>query len=347
MQITDLPSDEVDRLEPLWVGVHRHHQTVAPQLAPYVDDATTWRVRRAVYEKALAAGGFALLARDQGRDVGYALVRVTRASWPATFVMGPFVAELESLAVEPSRRGVGIGTRLLDEVDARLDASALCDRLIGVVSGNEGAISLYRRRGYTPTWLTVSRFGYNNASGTSTSPAVESVRPDQVDALKPLWLELHHHRQAVAPHLAPFVDDASSWRVVHPQLVRAAAAEILLRAGDAGAPIAFAWASIQHENPTWSDTWQVGRDIAETHMIIVSNRARGRGLGTSLLDTIDHALAERGVRDHVIGAIEPNTNALRLYARRGFRPAWLELTRNAARDKNQPTSTPEPPTLGG
>jgi hypothetical protein len=28
-----------------------------------------------------------------------------------------------------------------------------------------------------------------------------------------------------------------------------------------------------------------------------------------------------------IGAIEPNAEAIRLYERRGFRPAWLQLTR--------------------
>jgi hypothetical protein len=37
------------------------------------------------------------------------------------------------------------------------------------------------------------------------------------------------------------------------------------------------------------------------------------------------------VHDQVIGAIAPNADAIRLYERRGFRAAWLQMTRFARR----------------
>ena len=54
--------------------------------------------------------------------------------------------------------------------------------------------------------------------------------------------------------------------------------------------------------------------------------ARGSGLGSALLDAVDDRLAADGVHDQAIGAIAPNTAAIRLYERRGFRPAWLQMT---------------------
>jgi ribosomal protein S18 acetylase RimI-like enzyme len=67
-------------------------------------------------------------------------------------------------------------------------------------------------------------------------------------------------------------------------------------------------------------------------MLVVAPAARDEGLGSTLLDEVDERLAAAGIHDQVIGAISPNEGAIRLYRRRGFRPAWLRLTRFAARD---------------
>jgi hypothetical protein len=87
------------------------------------------------------------------------------------------------------------------------------------------------------------------------------VRIERLDAgdlprLRPLWLELHAHHQAVAPELAPFVGD--------------------------------------------DESWPVRRALYE------------------------HALA---AGDRMIGVVPANTRAAALYARRGYVPTWLTLTR--------------------
>jgi hypothetical protein len=45
---SDLPS-----LEPLWLTVHHRHVESMPQLAPYVDDATTWANHTRLYRELL------------------------------------------------------------------------------------------------------------------------------------------------------------------------------------------------------------------------------------------------------------------------------------------------------
>ena len=333
MTIEEIGPADLARLEPLWLLLHAHHQTVAPELAPYVDDAASWRVRRALYEETLAAGGFALLAREGGVDLGYALVGREATHWSATFVTAVDLDELVTLVVRPDTRGKGVGSALLDAVAARLDAAGSADRVIGVVPANAGAIELYRRRGFAPTWLTMTRFQRPPQIDASAAATVDPVAPDEVDALESLWLELHHHHQAVAPHLGPYIPDAESWEIVRDLFREAAGQGHLVRVGPPDAPSALAYYGVTRDDPLWADTWRTGRDVADLKMLVVAADARGRGLGSAVMDAIDARLAAAGVSDQVIGAIEPNRDAIRLYERRGFRPAWLQMTRFASRDR--------------
>jgi GNAT superfamily N-acetyltransferase len=161
----------------------------------------------------------------------------------------------------------------------------------------------------------------------AAAAAIEPVAPGEIDTLAPLWHELHHHHQAVAPALAPFASDDASWAVVRPLLEAAIEDGLLLRAGPAASPRAFACVTISRDDPLWADTWVTGRAVAETRLLVVRADARGQGLGSALLDAVDERLAAAGVDDQVIGAIEPNAAAIRLYERRGFRPAWLQMSR--------------------
>lgn len=154
--------EDVPRLGPLWIAVHQVHAAVMPHLAPYVSDAETWQVRRAFYEELFAKEGTVLLlARIDGELVGYALSHLHPAgeSWAAdTWRTGPRIAEVESMSVLPGYRNRGIGGALLDRLEAEIEAQGVDDLVIGALAGNAEAIRLYERRGFTPTWLYLSRF---------------------------------------------------------------------------------------------------------------------------------------------------------------------------------------------
>lgn len=159
--ISTEPPQSLDELKPLWLALHHHHRDTAPTLAPYVDDDTSWQVRRASYEQWLRLrDAFLLVARTDGRAVGYAMVRVDEpgGDWTDTWVVGDRVAELETLVVAPEHRGGGLGSALLDRIDSELEARGVRDVVVGLVAGNVSAQRLYERRGYTPTWTVLSRF---------------------------------------------------------------------------------------------------------------------------------------------------------------------------------------------
>jgi ribosomal protein S18 acetylase RimI-like enzyme len=157
--------DDLDALARLWQAVHRHHAASMPELAPYVTDAETWDARRALYAELLAKPDTTLLlahADGDAEPVAYAMAHVfSRAgSWlDDTWVTGARIGEIESLAVRADHRGAGLGTRLLTELEQRLDRLGVEDVVIGLLPGNDGARRLYERRGYRPTWMYMSRLG--------------------------------------------------------------------------------------------------------------------------------------------------------------------------------------------
>jgi ribosomal protein S18 acetylase RimI-like enzyme len=152
--------DDVPALRELWLELHHHHARVAPQSGEFIDDETSWRVRSASYRVWLAdPRSFLLLARTEGRVVGYALVRVMEAdpeltdSWRVPTV----VAEIETMLVSAPFRGAGLGTRLLDAIDAELERLEITEVMVGLMPGNDGAQRLYERRGFRRRWLVLAR----------------------------------------------------------------------------------------------------------------------------------------------------------------------------------------------
>ncbi|HJS97050.1 MAG TPA: GNAT family N-acetyltransferase [Solirubrobacteraceae bacterium] len=152
----------VDELRSLWLALHRHERTVAPTL-PLVPDDLSWRRRRSLYLRWLELEqGFLAVARNRAGIVGYAFVRLDEGS-DDTFRLGERHAELYSLSVGPAWRGRGIGTLLLDFVDAELASRGIRDLIISVMVGNSGAQRLYERRGLQPAEIVLYRFGSEDA----------------------------------------------------------------------------------------------------------------------------------------------------------------------------------------
>jgi ribosomal protein S18 acetylase RimI-like enzyme len=162
LRIVNGSAKDVPALEPLWVAVHHVHQEAMPELAPYVSDTETWAELSRHYEHLFEKPETELLLAFDGDElVGYALTHVLPVDdtfIPDTWRTGERIGELESLSVLPSHRGEGIGSALLDAVDHAFEARGIRDVIVGALARNDGALRLYERRGFRPTWLYLSRF---------------------------------------------------------------------------------------------------------------------------------------------------------------------------------------------
>ena len=161
-RLREAGAEDLPLVEPLWVAVHHRHAESMPELEPYVSDAETWAIRSAFYRDLLTKPDtLFLLAFDGDRAVGYGLAHVLTLedTWvPDTWRTGERIGEIESLSVLPAYRGGGLGSTMLDRLEAHLRARGARDLILGVLPGNDDALRLYERRGYRPTWLYLSQF---------------------------------------------------------------------------------------------------------------------------------------------------------------------------------------------
>jgi ribosomal protein S18 acetylase RimI-like enzyme len=63
------------------------------------------------------------------------------------------------------------------------------------------------------------------------------------------------------------------------------------------------------------------------HDLVVDPASRGRGVGGALLEAAVAALKAKGAPRVVLSTAERNEGARRLFARAGFRPTMIEMTR--------------------
>jgi ribosomal protein S18 acetylase RimI-like enzyme len=329
--IRSLRPSELDLVRPFWLATHAHHQAVAPELAPYVDDATSWRCRSALYNAAIESGGAVLVAADGETFLGYAVWRDERMPWPAAFATAPRYAEILSVAVVPSRRGEGIATALLTEVDRQTAARGYTEQMVNIVPGNLVAFDLFFDRGFVSKWLVLTCFRRELTVPPSPAPVdIEDVPLSELGALTPIWVSVHHQHQAVAPHLAPFVTDEETWHVYSKTFRSSAEQGLVFRVGSAEQPVAMGCASMLDDMSRFADTWHTHGPIAEIEVLAALPGARGKGYGTALMHTMRDRLHERGIRDMVIGAVAANADAIRLYEKWDFRPACLQMTKRCA-----------------
>jgi ribosomal protein S18 acetylase RimI-like enzyme len=72
-------------------------------------------------------------------------------------------------------------------------------------------------------------------------------------------------------------------------------------------------------------SWDVGPRVGELETLAVAVEARGRGVGTMLIEACQERLQTEGITHWSVGVVEANEGATRLYERAGFRPFYRNL----------------------
>ena len=145
-------SEVIAELQPLWESLHHHHAAIAPhllELGPVRPPSHSWAVRRRLYEEWLAEpDSFALVAKDDSKAVGYAVVHMRGPE--ETWATDDRIAELETLTVLPDYRGRGIGTTLVEAVNRELRRLGIRHLGVSVIASNKDALRFYERLGLLP-----------------------------------------------------------------------------------------------------------------------------------------------------------------------------------------------------
>ncbi|MGH8221634.1 MAG: ribosomal protein S18-alanine N-acetyltransferase [Woeseiaceae bacterium] len=119
-----------------------------------------------VFRDCLLAGYRCMVLERGGDVVGYGILSVAAGE-----------AHILNLCVDPLFRRLGYGDRLLDEVLLRARQAEVNEVLLEVRPSNQGAIALYRKKGFRQI---ASRPSYYQARGGREDAAVLSLRLDRL-----------------------------------------------------------------------------------------------------------------------------------------------------------------------
>lgn len=146
--ITIAPLDpaDIDLLAPLWQALLDHVAALPDAIVPIRPFGQSWPLERAEMLEALRGDAFVLAAWRGDDVVGYAFVGIEGPD--PVWYTGDSRAELIHLSVAEDARGAGVGTAIMNAVDAELERRGVEDVEIGVDMANHEAVRFYERRGY-------------------------------------------------------------------------------------------------------------------------------------------------------------------------------------------------------
>jgi ribosomal protein S18 acetylase RimI-like enzyme len=158
-----------------------------------------------------------------------------------------------------------------------------------------------------------------------SDPAVRPAMQGDVEALGRLGALLvqAHHQFDPLRFFAPAADTARSYAdFLESQLARRDVLILVLEENER--VLGYAFAGVEG-----TDYMVLRGPAGVLYDLIVDPAHRGNGLGSILLRAVLDALTARGTPRIVLSAAQQNVAAQRLFARHGFRPTMVEMTREA------------------
>lgn len=132
----------LDDIQALWEALNQHHQQAAVNFKAHYEKNTFEMRKKNLLLKAKNGQMRIEIAVDQetAQNVGYCISRVEFSG----------DAEMESLYVLETYRGLGLGEKLLSNAIDWMDEMGAHTKTVSVAVGNEKAFSFYERFGFYP-----------------------------------------------------------------------------------------------------------------------------------------------------------------------------------------------------
>ncbi|MFT4049062.1 MAG: GNAT family N-acetyltransferase [Solirubrobacterales bacterium] len=150
IELQEIGPDEIGRARELMTELHRHEMAVQPQLgsAPGRSDDAFWAHYGDGFERWYGDGGFAFVAVEDGRDIGF--VFCTERDGLFGYESSPRIGYVEDIVVLPGARTGGVGRALMDAARKRFKERGYSHFELSSVPGNESARDFYRKLGLKP-----------------------------------------------------------------------------------------------------------------------------------------------------------------------------------------------------
>ncbi|WP_458205153.1 N-acetyltransferase family protein [Haladaptatus sp. NG-SE-30] len=133
-------SEDIDHVADCWVELAHDQRAYGSHL---MADENRRHIRDAIARHVIEDDLF--VARDDG-IVGFVMFELRSGVYEQSTTQGT----IQNIYVDPSRRGEGIGSKLLDVAEKTLAERGAEVIVLEVLAANEDARRLYRKRGYEP-----------------------------------------------------------------------------------------------------------------------------------------------------------------------------------------------------
>ncbi len=132
----------LDEIKPLWEGLNEYHLLLSPYFKQYYKTLTFEARKADLLKKAKQTQMRIDLATDKttSQHVGYIVSSIDKTK----------TAKIDSIFVNPSYRGFGVGDTLMKNSLSWMDKKGVVAKIVEVGVGNEQAFGFYSRYGFYP-----------------------------------------------------------------------------------------------------------------------------------------------------------------------------------------------------
>jgi ribosomal protein S18 acetylase RimI-like enzyme len=164
----------------------------------------------------------------------------------------------------------------------------------------------------------------------SSDPApyeIKALTLTEVDRVEPLWKAMVAHHRSLVGETWPVRDEQGAWERRRAEYVDwlSSGEGTMLAAVPAGEPEGTPLGYAMLLPSPAGATWDLGERVGEVESLSVAPEARGRGVGTALLDASRERFRAEGIEFWSVAVVEANEGAAQLYERSGFGPYYRQL----------------------